>query len=94
MSQLNPAITPSDDTDESMANLRERISVDPEICGGRPCIRCLRVRVKDIIEMLAGGSTRAEILDDFPYLQDEDITAALEFAARAVDHPVLAASES
>jgi uncharacterized protein (DUF433 family) len=53
----------------------------------------LRVRVKDILEMLAGGSTRAEILDDFPYLQDEDITAALEFAARAVDHPVLATSE-
>jgi uncharacterized protein (DUF433 family) len=47
------------------------------------------VGVKDILEMLAGGSTRAEILDDFPYLEDEDITAALEFAARAVDYPTL-----
>jgi len=44
--------------------------------------------------MLAGGSTRAEILADYPYLQDEDITAALEFAARATDHPVLAIGES
>jgi uncharacterized protein (DUF433 family) len=75
-----------------MANLLDRITVDPEICGGRPCIRGLRVRVKDILDMLAGGSTRAEILADYRYLQDEDITAALEFAARATDHPVLAAS--
>jgi uncharacterized protein (DUF433 family) len=52
-----------------------------------------RVRVEDIIEMLAGGSTRAEILADFPYLQDEDITAALEFAARAVDHPTVVTTE-
>jgi uncharacterized protein (DUF433 family) len=68
------------------ANLLDRIATHPETCGGRPCIRGLRVRVKDILEMLAGGSTRAEILGDFPYLQDEDITAALEFAARATDH--------
>jgi uncharacterized protein (DUF433 family) len=76
-----------------MANLLDRITVNPEICGGRPCIRGLRVRVKDILDMLAGGSTRAEILADYPYLQDEDITAALEFAARATDHPVLATGE-
>jgi uncharacterized protein (DUF433 family) len=73
-----------------MTNLIDRITVDPEVCGGRPCIRGLRVRVKDVLDMLAGGSTRAEILADFPYLQDEDISAALEFAARATDHPVLA----
>jgi uncharacterized protein (DUF433 family) len=76
-----------------MATIQERITVDPEICGGRPCIRGLRVRVKDTLEMLAGSSTRAEILADFPYLQDEDITAALEFAARAVDYPTLVATE-
>jgi uncharacterized protein (DUF433 family) len=76
-----------------MATIFDRITVDPEICGGRPCIRGLRVRVKDILEMLAGGSTRAEILADFPYLQDEDITAALEFAARAVDYPTLVTTE-
>jgi uncharacterized protein (DUF433 family) len=63
-----------------LTNLIDRITNDTEICGGRPRIRGLRVRVKDILEMLAGGSARAEILSDFPYLQDEDITAALEFS--------------
>ncbi len=76
-----------------MSNLLNRITVDPEICGGRPCIRGLRVRVKDVLDMLAGGSSRAEILEDYPYLEDEDITAALEFASRAADHPVLTAIE-
>jgi uncharacterized protein (DUF433 family) len=77
-----------------MANLLDRVTVDPEVCGGRPCIRGMRIQVKDILDMLAGGSTRSEILADFPYLQDEDITAALEFAARATDHPILVAAES
>ena len=77
-----------------MPSLLDRITVDPEKCGGRPCIRGLRVRVKDILEMLAGGSTRTDILDDYPYLQDEDITAALEFAARATDHPVFKSTET
>jgi uncharacterized protein (DUF433 family) len=76
-----------------MANLLDRVTVDPEICGGRPCIRGMRVRVKDILDMLAGGATRAEIVADFPYLQDEDITAALEFASRATDHPIMVAAE-
>lgn len=61
----------------------DRITIDPEVCGGRPCIRGLRLRVMDILDMLAGGATRAEILADYPYLEDEDITAALEFAGRA-----------
>jgi uncharacterized protein (DUF433 family) len=76
-----------------MSNLLNRITVDPEVCGGRPCIRGLRVRVKDILDMLAGGATRAEILEDYPYLENDDITAALEFASRAADHPVLVAVE-
>ncbi len=76
-----------------MANLLDRVTVDPEVCGGRPCIRGMRIRVKDILDMLAGGATRAEILADFPYLQDEDITAALEFAARATDNPIMVAAE-
>ena len=76
-----------------MASLLDRITIDPQTCGGRPCIRGLRVRVKDILDMLAGGATRAEILQDYPYLEDEDITAALEFASRATDHPVLTAAE-
>jgi uncharacterized protein (DUF433 family) len=76
-----------------MSNLLNRITVNPEVCGGRPCIRGLRVRVKDVLEMLAGGATRAEILEDYPYLENDDITAALEFASRATDHPVLVAAE-
>ena len=67
----------------------ERISVDPSRCGGRPCIRNLRVRVKDVLDLLAVGASREEILTDYPYLEDEDITAALEFAARQADHPIL-----
>ena len=67
----------------------ERITVDPVVCGGRPCIRGLRIRVKDVLDLLAAGATHDEILADYPYLQPEDITAVLEFAARQNDHPVL-----
>ena len=77
----------------TMTSALDRITVDPETCGGRPCIRGLRVRVKDILDMLAGGSSRTEILRDYPYLEDADITAALEFASRATDHPIFSASE-
>ncbi|MGC1951630.1 MAG: DUF433 domain-containing protein [Gammaproteobacteria bacterium] len=66
-----------------------RITVAPEHCGGRPCIRGLRVRVTDILDLLAAGASRDEILADYPYLEPEDITAALEFASRNSDHPVL-----
>lgn len=66
-----------------------RITSDPEVCGGRPCIRGLRVRVRDILDMLAGGASRDEILRDFPYLDGEDIAAALEYAARQSDHTVI-----
>jgi uncharacterized protein (DUF433 family) len=76
-----------------MSNFMNRITVNPEVCGGRPCIRGMRIRVKDVLDMLAGGASRTEILEDYPYLEDEDITAALEFASRAADHPVLVAVE-
>ena len=76
-----------------MSAPNDRITIDPEVCGGRPCIRGLRIRVRDILDMLAGGATREEILADYSYLENEDITAALEFAARATDHPVIAAAE-
>lgn len=76
-----------------MSNSLERITIDPGVCGGRPCIRGLRIRVKDVLDMLAGGATREEILADYPYLIDLDITAALEYAARATDHPIIAAAE-
>ena len=65
-----------------------RITVDPNVCGGRPAIRGLRIRVKDILEMLAAGASRDQILADYPYLEAEDIVAALQFAATQSDHPV------
>lgn len=66
-----------------------RITADPAVCGGRPCIRGLRIRVTDVLEQLAAGATRDEILSDLPLLEAEDIAAALEYAARQSDHPVL-----
>lgn len=70
-------------------NTIDRITVDPTVCGGRPCIRGIRIRVKDILDLMASGATRDEILGDYPYLEPDDITAVLEFAARQNDHPVL-----
>ena len=67
----------------------DRITFDPEQCGGRPCIRHYRIRVKDVLDMLAGGATHGEILEDYPFLQPEDILASLEYAAEQVNHPVL-----
>jgi len=66
-----------------------RVTIDSEQCGGRPCVRGLRVRVKDILDLLAAGASREEILSDYPYLETGDITAALEYAAAQSDHPVL-----
>jgi len=66
-----------------------RITVDATRCGGRPCLRHLRIRVKDVLDLLAAGATREEILNDFRALEPGDITAALEYAARQSDHPVL-----
>ena len=66
-----------------------RITVDPNVCGGRPTIRGLRMRVKDVLDLLAAGADRREILADYPYLEPDDIAAVLEFAARQNDHPVL-----
>ena len=84
---------PGDDPQSPAGQRNEIIAGDAVDCGGRPCIRGLHIRVKDILDMLAGGATRQEILADYPYLEDEDITAALEYASRATDHPVIAAAE-
>lgn len=66
-----------------------RITVNPTVCGGRPTVRGMRIRVKDVLDLLAAGADRSEILADYPYLEADDITAVLEFAARQSDHPVL-----
>ena len=70
-----------------------RIAVDPAVCGGRPVIAGTRVRVTDVLEMLAGGATAAEIAADFPYLSEDDVRAALAYAAAQADHPIVLAAE-
>ena len=65
--------------------LLPRITSDPDVCGGRPCIRGMRIRVSDILEMLAEGVTPQTILADFPDLEPDDIKACLLFAARRLD---------
>jgi len=69
-----------------------RITVEAGKCGGRPCIRGLRIRVTDVLELLAAGASYEEILADYPYLEREDILAALDYAAHQTDHVVLPAS--
>lgn len=66
-----------------------RITFNPDQCGGRPCIRGMRIRVKDVLDLLAANVSREEILGDFPYLESADIDACLQFAAAEADHPVL-----
>jgi uncharacterized protein (DUF433 family) len=71
----------------------DRITFNLNQCGGRPCIRGMRIRVKDVLDLLAAGVSEAEVLSDFPYLEKEDIRACLAFAAAEADHPVLVAAD-
>ena len=73
------------------ADLLDRITINPDQCGGRPCIRGMRIRVIDVLGLLAAGQSREEILRDYPYLEPDDIAACLTYAARRLDHPTLAA---
>ncbi len=73
-------------------NLMERITVTADQCQGRPCIRGMRIRVSDILGMMASGMEVEEILQDYPYLEREDIMAALHYASRQADHPILLAA--
>ncbi|HMV49718.1 MAG TPA: DUF433 domain-containing protein [Blastocatellia bacterium] len=72
-------------------NLIERITINPEQCGGRPCIRGMRIRVGDVLDLLGAGLSSNEVLEELPDLEEEDIQAALQYAARWLDHPRLAA---
>ncbi|MBK7421783.1 MAG: DUF433 domain-containing protein [Propionivibrio sp.] len=73
------------------AALLDRITIEPGKCGGKPCIRGMRIRVSDLLEMLGEGVSMEEILADFPDLEREDILASLQFAARRSDIVRLAA---
>ena len=74
-----------------MSNLLDRITVNPKQCGGRPCIRGMRIRVSDVLDLLAASLSFEQILEEMPDLEMDDLKAALLYAARKVDHPVLAA---
>ena len=71
------------------SEILNRITSNPRQAGGRPCIRGMRIRVKDVLDMLAGGATEKEILEDYPYLELDDIKASLEYASKQVDHAVV-----
>ena len=70
----------------------QRIAIDPDVCGGRPIIAGTRMRVTDVLEMLAGGATPAEIAGDFLYVSEADVRAALAYAAQAANHRLVIAN--
>jgi uncharacterized protein (DUF433 family) len=70
----------------------ERITVNPEQCGGRPCIRGMRIRVVDVLELLSAGLSFDEVVGELPDLELADLFAVMKFAASRVDHPVLVAA--
>ena len=72
-----------------MANLAERITVDSEQCGGRPCIRGMRIRVTDVLDLLAGGLSPEQVMLELPDVEADDIRACFRFASRRLDHPVV-----
>ncbi|MFZ4738464.1 MAG: DUF433 domain-containing protein [Bradymonadia bacterium] len=73
-----------------MSDSMARISVNPDQCGGRPCIRGMRIRVTDVLDLLASGLSQDQVLEEMPDLEPEDVTAALKYASRPLDHAVLA----
>ena len=69
-----------------------RITIDPEQCGGRPCIRGMRIRVTDVLDLLGNGLTPLQVIEELPDLEPEDVQACLKYASRMLNHPVLAAA--
>ena len=79
---LEASAKPAGDVD-----IANRITTDPRRCGGRPCIRGMRIRVTDVLDLLGAGLSQEAILDEMPDLEVDDITACLQFASRRIDHP-------
>ena len=70
----------------------DRITTDPEQCGGRPCIRGMRIRVADVLDLFAAGLSSDEVLAELPDLEHADLIASFQYAARRVEHPILRAA--
>jgi len=74
-----------------MTYLNDRVTIDPEVCGGRPCVRGMRIRVTDVLDLYSAGLTASHILDEMPDLDEDDLKACVNYASSRIDHPVLAA---
>lgn len=74
-----------------MVQLDKTITIDPLLCGGRPCIRGMRIRVSDVLDLLAAGLSFDEILEEMPDLVREDLVASITYASKKIDQPVIAA---
>lgn len=74
-----------------MSTWKDRITVNPNQCGGRPCIRGMRIRVVDILDLLSSGLSQHQVLEELPDLEIEDIEAAIKYARSKIDHPIIAA---
>ena len=74
-----------------MTHQTVRITTDPEVCGGKPCVRGLRIRVSDVLDLLAAGLSPEQVVAELPDLERDDVQACLKFAAQRVSHPVLTA---
>ncbi|MEH2297447.1 DUF433 domain-containing protein [Nostoc sp.] len=74
-----------------MSELLRRITVNPKQCGGRPCIRGMRIRVSDVLDLFASGLSAEQILEEMPDLESDDLKASLLYASRKLNHPVLVA---
>jgi uncharacterized protein (DUF433 family) len=72
-----------------MNALLDRISINPDICGGKPCIKGTRIWVSLILDFLADGMTEAELLEDYPYLTHEDLLAAIAYGAEAAREKII-----
>lgn len=71
--------------------LADRITTNPEQCGGRPCVRGMRIRVSDVLDLLASGMSAAEVVNELPDLELDDVVACLKFASHRLGHPIVAA---
>lgn len=74
-----------------MSELFARITVNPRQCGGRPCIRGMRIRVSDVLDLFVAGLSAEQILEEMPDIEADDLRASLLYASRQLNHPVLVA---
>jgi uncharacterized protein (DUF433 family) len=74
-----------------MPELLKRITVNPKQCGGQPCIRGMRIRVSDVLDLFTAGLSAEQILEEMPDLEADDLKAAMAYASRKLDHPRLVA---